>query len=157
MTEINFYVSKEEGLEHRFAIVYRLVDLALKRKLRIHIHTDNEATSVKLDDYLWVKDNASFIPHAVIEAPLKDSDLPKNDKINEDDEDNKHQINISHNYEPLTGCDYLINISNQRPAFFSRFLKVAEILDKNEEILTAGRKRYSFYRDRGYTLEYYQL
>ena len=61
------------------------------------------------------------------------------------------------NLSLLQNCDYLINLSNQRPAFFSRFSKVAEILDTNEEILTAGRKRYSFYRDRGYTLGYYQL
>jgi DNA polymerase-3 subunit chi len=34
---------------------------------------------------------------------------------------------------------------------------MAEIIDKTEDILTAGRKRYAFYRDRGYTLEYHQL
>lgn len=142
MTEINFYVSKEEGLENRMAVVYRLVKLALQRNLNIHIHTDSNVTSTKLDDYLWVKENDSFIPHAI---------------ITDEESDIADQVSISHDFEPMINCDYLINLSNQRPAFFSRFSKVAEILDTNDEILTAGRKRYSFYRDRGYTLAYHKL
>jgi DNA polymerase-3 subunit chi len=141
VTEINFYVSKDEGLQQRLAIAYRLVNQAVQRQLIIHIHTDCEETSLKLDDYLWTKEGSSFIPHSVTS----------------NHENNYQEITISHEFEPITNCDYLINLSNQRPAFFSRFSKVAEILDTNEEILTAGRKRYSFYRDRGYTLGYYQL
>ena len=50
-----------------------------------------------------------------------------------------------------------INLSLEMPAFFARFERFAEILDQTEDILLAGRKRYQFYRDRGYTLEYHQL
>lgn len=152
MTEINFYVSKEPGLEHRLAIVYRLIHRALQSNLNIHIHTDSKITSSKLDDYLWSKENSSFIPHGIVST-----ESIAQEPENLLDKKSINQINISHDYEPLTACDYLINLSNQRPAFFSRFLKVAEILDSNEEIITAGRKRYSFYRDRGYTLGYHQL
>ena len=152
MTEINFYVSKEEGLEHRLAIVHRLVLIAFKKKLNIHIHTDSEETNVKIDDYLWTKENSSFIPHTIYHSDHQNAlDTSKLSS------DQPYQINISHEHEPLESCDYLINLSNQRPTFFSRFTKVAEILDNNEEIITAGRKRYSFYRDRGYTLGYHKL
>ena len=154
MTEINFYVSKEQGLEHRLAIVYRLVKLALQRDLTIHIHTDSDATNTKIDDYLWSKETTSFIPHCIINKKLEEPVTKLNDI---ETQQKTNQINISHNFEPLTHCDYLINLSMERPSFFSRFLKVAEILDNNEEIITAGRKRYSFYRDRGYTLGYYKL
>jgi len=146
MTDIKFYVSKEEGLEQRLAIAYRLILRAQQQNLKIHVHTDSEATSVKFDDFLWCVDSQSFIAHGIIDSST-DSDKPSNIE----------QIHISHDFEPLIDCDYLINLSNQRPTFFSRFSKMAEILDNNEEILTAGRKRYSFYRDRGYTLGYYQL
>ncbi len=160
MTEINFYVSKEQGLEHRLSIVHRLVVIAFKKNLKIHIHTDSEATNIKIDDYLWTKDSTGFIPHGIITADNSDV-LVSNNKTSVADDNNAkeniYQINISHETEPLLECDYLINISNQRPTFFSRFSKMAEILDNNEEIITAGRKRYSFYRDRGYTLGYYQL
>ena len=152
MTEINFYVSKEVGLEHRLTIVNRLIRRALQRDLKIHIHTDSEATTTKLDDFLWSKDSTSFIPHGIVNYESNEHNTDSDSSA-----EKISQINISHDFEPLADCDYLINLSNQRPAFFSRFLKMAEILDNDEEIITAGRKRYSFYRDRGYTLGYYQL
>jgi len=141
MTEINFYVSKEIGLNHRFSIAYRLVNLGMQRNLNTYIHTDSEETSNKMDDYIWTNIKTSFIPHDII-----NNNSPKQTKIS-----------ISHKFEPMIECDYLINLSNRRPDFFSRFTKVAEILDNTEEIITEGRKRYSFYRDRGYNLNYYKL
>lgn len=151
MTHINFYVSKEEGLQNRLDIAYRLTNMALKNNMFVHIHTDGESTSKMIDDLLWKKDKASFIPHTILSAEDHQSDTP------EDHIKTIERVTISHNYEPMSDCDYLINISNQRPGFFSRFAKVAEIVDATEEILSAGRKRYAFYRDRGYTLKYHQL
>lgn len=161
MTEINFYVSKEEGLENRLVILHKLVVMAQKRNLNIHIHTDSDALNQTIDDYLWTKEISSFIPHDVLtknDTESMSNNNLKNSNISDDQHISKcKQINISHDFEPITDCDYLINFTNKRPSFFSRFSKVAEILDNNEEIITAGRKRYSFYRDRGYTLGYYQL
>ena len=151
MTHINFYVSKDVGLENRLAIAYRLTNMALKNKLSVHIHTDNETTSRLIDGQLWNKDNTSFIPHNILSAENFNSESPDNHSKP------LEKVTISHDYEPLSECDYLINLSNTRPAFFSRFNKVAEIIDATEEILSAGRKRYAFYRDRGYTLQYHQL
>ncbi len=151
MTHINFYVSKDRGLQNRLAIAYRLTNMALKNNLAVHIHTDNESTSKLIDDKLWTNDKTSFIPHKIVTAEQQQNDTPeKHSKYIE-------KVTISHDFEPMSDCDYLINISNRRPAFFSRFSKVAEIIDASEDILVAGRKRYAFYRDRGYTLEYHQL
>ena len=155
MTDINFYVSKTEGLDHRIAIAYRLAQRALQHKFKIYIHTDSEFTSKKVDNYFWNHEPASFIPHSIVDM---NSVAPTQELIKQkDDKDISLEINISHEFEPLLQCDYLINLSNQQPNFFSRFLKVAEILDNNQEIIAAGRKRYSFYRDRGYNLAYHQL
>lgn len=143
MTDINFYVSKQIGLEHRLAIAYRLIKRALQHDMLIHIHTDNESTSQHIDRDLWALDKISFIPHQII-SPDEEPEAFK-------------QIHISHTVSPIKNCDYLINLSSQRPDFFSRFKKVAEILDNSDEILTAGRKRYAFYRERGYTLAYHQM
>ncbi|MEB8433946.1 DNA polymerase III subunit chi [Cocleimonas sp. KMM 6892] len=150
MTEINFYVSKEQGLEHRLAVAYRLINLAINRNLCVHIHTGSESLSKKVDDFLWRNEATSFIPHSIISTEDSSTDADKkNSKLD--------KISISHNFEPIENCDYLINMSTERPSFFSRFTKVAEILDTEDEIITAGRKRYSFYRDRGYTLGYHKL
>ena len=144
MTDINFYVSKQDGLLSRLNIAYRLIGLAQQRGLSIHIHTDNEQTSQKIDELLWKKESQSFIPHIIVN--------------NEDTGDTyQNEITISCDFEPMQHCDYLINLSNQRPAFFSRFKKVAEILDSTEDIISAGRKRYAFYKERGYTLGYHKL
>ncbi len=142
MTDINFYVSSHEGLEYRLAVLYRLASLALQRNLSVYIHTDHEEDCKRIDDYLWSKHKVSFIPHNI----LTNSQNPE-----------LSPINISYDFEPMEKCDYLINFSSSRPSFFSRFLKMAEIIDSSEEILTSGRKRYAFYRDRGYTLKYHQL
>ena len=149
MTEINFYVSKEQGFDNRLSVVYRLLDIALKRNLCVHIHTGSEAISKKVDEFLWRNETSSFIPHSIISTEDIENNLNKPNNLN--------KVNISHDFEPMENCDYLINMSIERPSFFSRFTKVAEILDIEDEILTAGRKRYSFYRDRGYTLGYYKL
>jgi len=142
MTTINFYVSKQEGWEHRLIIVHKLVTLASQHKLATHIHTNNYKESKLLDDFLWKHEKSSFLPHII---------------VNSDTQLNHQEITIGHNYEPMKNCDYLINLSSHRPDFFSRYLNLAEIIDSSEEILTAGRKRYAFYRDRGYTLKYHQL
>ncbi len=142
MTDINFYVSKQEGWDNRLAIVYKLVTMALQRKMAIHIHTSSINESKLLDDFLWKHQKSSFIPHGI---------------ITDDNPHTKTEISIAHDFEPMDHCDYLINLSSERPEFFSRYLKFAEILDTSEEIVTAGRKRYAFYKERGYTLEYHQL
>ncbi len=146
MTNIHFYVSPKKGVDFRLDVAYRLVKIALERKLSIYIFTDSLETSTRIDDLLWRKEKTSFIPHTV----LQDND-------NEEQKNQFDKVRISHNHIPVDACDYLINLSNTRPDFFSRFLRVAEILDSSEEILSAGRKRYVFYRDRGYTLQYHQL
>ena len=148
MTDINFYVSQQDGLAQRLNIVYRLVTIARQHNFSIHIHTDGKKTSEQVDKLLWIKEKQSFIPHAIIDT---DNTNTNESSIIEG------QINISHNYEPMEHCDYLINLSSQRPAFFSRFKKVAEILDNTDEIISAGRKRYAFYKERGYTLGYHKL
>ena len=142
MTYINFYVSKQQGWDYRLAIAHRLVALATQRNLAIHIHTNNNNESKRLDDFLWRHQKSSFFPHAI---------------LSKGDAQLKAEISIGHDYEPMKNCDYLINLSSERPEYFSRYLKVAEILDKTEDILTAGRKRYAFYKERGYTLGYHKL
>ncbi|MEN9501660.1 MAG: hypothetical protein RI964_945 [Pseudomonadota bacterium] len=140
MTRIDFYVGKTQSLQARLRLACKLVEKAHARKMHTYIHTDSAATSAQLDDLLWTLQDTSFMPHAL--APVKDDAT---------------RILIGHDIEPMTNCNFLINLSNEVPLFFSRFERLAEVLDQEENILLAGRKRYVFYRDRGYNLEYHQL
>ena len=154
MTDISFYVGKQPGLDVRLRIACILAKKARQHDLQVHIHTDSRATSQKLDTLLWVHDEQSFLSHSIINASASSASSASNEAQGAHE---LETITLSHEYEPITRCDYLINLSDQLPNFFSRFKKMAEIIDQNEESLTAGRKRYAFYRDRGYTLEYHQL
>jgi DNA polymerase-3 subunit chi len=119
------------------------VDKARQHGMRIHIHTDGYQTTRQMDEMLWIWSDTSFIPHI--------SDLSTDfSKVAQE------PVTIASNYQP-DHYGYLINLSNQTPDFFSRYLKMAEIIDQTETILTAGRERYSFYKNSGYTLNYYQL
>jgi DNA polymerase-3 subunit chi len=46
----------------------------------------------------------------------------------------------------------LVNLAPQVPEFFSRYERVAEVVDANAERRELSRERYRFYRDRGYKL-----
>lgn len=140
MTEISFYVGKMTTLRGRLLLACRLVEKARAHNMHVHIHTDGFNASKQIDELLWTFNETSFIPHTANITC-----------------DTKEPVTISNNYEPMVNCDYLINLSNKRPDFFSKFNKMAEILDQNKENLAAGRERYSFYKNRGYTLKYYQL
>jgi len=51
----------------------------------------------------------------------------------------------------------VINMAPEVPLFFSRFERVAELIDNNEEHKKLGRERYRFYKDRGYPLDTHNL
>ena len=140
MTSIRFYVLKSNQLQARLLLACKLIEKAYTLKLHTYIHTENAAMSLQLDDLLWTYNDFTFIPH----------ELAHTNK-------NNTPVLIGHDFEPLEQCDYLINLSPSMPDFFARFERFAEILDQDETILRAGRKRYQFYRDRGYTLDYHQL
>lgn len=144
MTNIHFYVGSSHALQARLRLACKLVVKAQRQALHTYIHTDNAATALSLDELIWTFDDLSFIPHSLA-PPQTDCD---NDPVN---------VWIGHDYEPMEQCDFLINLSNETPAFFSRFTRMAEVLDQEDAILNAGRQRYQFYRERGYNLEYHQL
>jgi DNA polymerase-3 subunit chi len=41
--------------------------------------------------------------------------------------------------------------------FFSRFERVAELVSGDADVRQQGRKRYSFYKDRGYPLRTHEI
>ena len=138
MTEIKFYVGRNDTLQSRLLLACQLTQKALDHNYHIYIHTDTEETMEQLDELLWTWKDESFIAHGA--AP-----------------DEAVSVEIGYNYEPIERCDYLINLSNERPVFFGRFNRMAEILDQDQELLKKGRDRYRFYQDRGYKLDYHKL
>ncbi|MBI3344015.1 MAG: DNA polymerase III subunit chi [Gammaproteobacteria bacterium] len=133
MTRIDFYILEDNHL----LFTCRLAEKIYTQGQRLYIHCSSEQQAAKLDDLLWSFRQGSFIPHALYKSGQQ-TDLP---------------IHIGHDAEPEAGLDVLINLCQEVPAFFSQFLRIAEIVEPGEPRRQAARERFRFYRDRGYPLE----
>ena len=65
---------------------------------------------------------------------------------------------IGHDQEPPEeSWDVMINLAAQVPDFFSRYQRVAEVVDSDEQRRNQGRERFRYYRERGYELRTHRL
>ena len=140
MTRVSFYVGNSQSLQARLRLACKLVEKAHMQALNTYIHLDSHSSCQQLDELIWTYSDLSFIPHSM--APAQEDGV---------------KVQLGFDHEPMENCDFLINLSNEVPEFFPRFVRLAEILDQDSEILQAGRTRYKFYRDRGYNMDYHQL
>ena len=105
------------------------------------IATESEEDLRHMDRLLWVHRDQSFIPHGI---------LGKSDpKLN--------PVLLSTANEAGDEHDVLINLCLSAPDYFSRFERVAECVDQEEQTLEASRERYRFYRECGYPLAIHNI
>jgi DNA polymerase-3 subunit chi len=141
MTQIDFYILQEGAKGDRFTLACRLAEKAWQRGHRIYLHTNSEQESQHLDRLLWTFRQGGFLPHGI--------DREADPEFN--------PILIGHDGTAQEEQDVLINLAVQVPAFFSRFNRVVEPIDRDSEIRRAGRERFRFYRDRGYPLNSHEI
>lgn len=139
MTKIDFYQIDQED---HLLFTCRLIDKIYQQGHSVHIHTKDIAESESLDDLLWSFRPEHFIPHVICQVNEQDEDTP---------------VMISHEVEPTTHHDVLVNLAHQVPDFFSRFTRVAEVVPLDENSREAARVNFKFYKDRGYALDYHKL
>ena len=134
MTKVDFYILGTGSSEQ---MACRLAEKAYGLGNRIYIHTGTAQQAKHMNELLWTFRDGSFVPHeqyqvgSAIESPIQ----------------------IGYHESPETDCDVLINLAPDVPLFFSRFLRVAELIAPNQDAKTQGRERFRFYRDRGYPLD----
>ena len=143
MTQIDFYLLAGSDPQARERLACRLAEKIYKMDLRLYIHTAGPAHSQQLDELLWTFRAGSFVPHELDEAQAEGEP--------------QVAVRIGHHEECAAAADVLINLAPQVPLFFSRFPRVAEIVDQDPERRRQGRERYRFYRDRGYPLKTHEL
>jgi len=136
VTSITFYILKGRTEHDRQVFACRLAAKAYHQGKKIYIHTENEHNAAQMDQALWSFRADSFIPHEKMDEQ-QHSDCP---------------IIIGHQTEPPELMDLLINLAPTQPNFFSQFHRVAEFINDDDAIKTAGRQRYQFYQHRGYEL-----
>jgi DNA polymerase-3 subunit chi len=144
VTQVDFYILPNDSSEERLRLACRIADKALQQGQQVLINAESAAESARLDDLLWTFSQGSFIPHRQIQAATSAKVV-----------------------EPvLIGCgiapagqepQVLINLAGTVPEFFSRYQRVAELVDGNEQRRVQGRERFRFYRDNGCEPNTHQL
>lgn len=146
--QIDFYILGDNSRRNINQMVCQLCEKAIAQQMNVFIYTQSAEQAQQLDELLWTFKANSFLAHKnelsesevdrtfhypiIISADIKDDTIPL-----------KHP--------------FLINLSNTIPAFYQHFKRMAEMVDKHAEDKEAARKRYRSYRDKGYTLNKYDL
>ncbi len=141
MTQVDFYILDEQAPGDRLGLACRIAGKAWSQGHRVYLHTNSDAEARQLDRLLWTHRDDSFIPHGL----LKESDIELTPVL------------IGYGEEAGDEHDVLINVATGVPPFFSRFSRVAELIDNDPAVKADGRQRYRTYRDRGYTLNTHHI
>jgi DNA polymerase-3 subunit chi len=141
MTRIDFYIVDSNEKASRALTACRLAEKAYSLENRVYIHTANASQATELDDLLWTYRAGSFVPHQRFE-PADEQDC---------------SVLIGHADAPEDINQVLINLDSAVPMFFSRFERVVEIVNQEENLRQQARDRFKFYRDRGYDLHTHNL
>lgn len=141
MTKVDFYVLGTSGDRARQYFACRLAEKAYRLDNTIHIRTIDQRAAEQLDELLWTFRDGSFVPHE-LSAGGGEPQSP---------------ITIGHGDSPRQKTDLLINLSNQIPAGYDSFPRVAEIVTSDDEARQQSRKRYARYRESGDTLATHKI
>ena len=144
MTEVDFYVAGSDSDDARLRVACRLCDQAMQRSQHVFVNATSDTEAGTLDELLWTLIQGSFIPHKVVRGTPDAAPI--------------EPVLIGVQQQPLgKRWDLLINLAPEVPEFFSRYERVAEIVDGNTARREQSRERYRFYRDRGYKLNTHQV
>lgn len=149
VTRVSFYVLSSAAPTTRLGYACRLAEKVYKLDNRIHAHVNDAGMAKALDELLWTFRQGSFVPHELL-AATGQPDGPPNAPITICSADTAQPV------EP-PAADLLINLAEEVPPFFSRYPRIAEIIDGSPGSREAGRARHRFYRDHGLEPETHEV
>ena len=141
MTRIDFYILEQIQAEGREHFACRLVEKAYQQGHQVYVNAADEPQARRMDELLWTFRAGSFIPHTCVDV----------------EEDPESRVHVGYGSDPLHHDDVLVNLAAEVPLFFSRFHRVAEIVDPDKGRREEARSRFRFYRDRGYDLKSHDI
>lgn len=141
MTRIDFYVLAGSGTRERQLTACRLAEKAYRLGHRLYIQTASAQDEALLDDLLWTFRQNSFVPHTRWRG----------------DDDPGTPVLLGHLPPPEFLHEVLIHLADTIPDAFDRFNRVVEVVDAEDAVRQAARRRYRFYRERGISPLTHQL
>jgi len=146
MTQVDFYILPDTTLEARFGFACRLAETIYRKGYRLHLHAEDEAMARELDERLWTFRPDAYVPHALMDSTLLGSD-----------QEATVPVTIGWEGPPEPGAQALLNLDPGIPEWFSRFERVAEIINQHQDVLTAKRECWQTYKKRGYPVTPHHL
>lgn len=137
MTEIDFYTHAPDRLQ----VAARLCVKAYRMDMRVRVLTADAATTARLDQMLWTSPATEFIPHCRLASRLA-GETP---------------VIVDEALEHAGPAEFLINLHHEQPGFFRRFARLAEIVSAEAGDVAAGRVKWQYYKQQGYTLRAHNL
>ena len=144
MTErIDFYVLESAAPEERRRLACRLAEKAYLANRRVIIWGGSESEARTCDELLWTFDDHAFVPHRISRDALhlKDRGTP---------------VHVAVALDGAEDADLLVNLADRLPEGLSRFARVAEIMDADEQRRRLGRERFKAYREQKLALKTHQ-
>lgn len=133
MTSIGFYFNVVD----KPALVNQLVQKALLQHRQVTLLTTDEAAANELSDALWLSTPTAFNANVLAHDTLA-SVTP---------------VVIEWQTQRIQQDDLLITLQSTQLTLFSRFRQLVELVGLEEADKAEARKRFAFYRDRGYTIK----
>ncbi|GEN24180.1 DNA polymerase III subunit chi [Halomonas cupida] len=144
MTKVDFYILPDTTLEARLAFACRLTETIARKGYRLYLHAEDEQMARELDERLWDFRPDAYVPHA----------------LEGSDEASRVPVTIGWQEAPASidpPPQAMLNLSPDIPEWFSRFERVAEIINQHQDVLTAKRECWKIYKQRGYPVTPHQL
>ena len=134
MTRIDFYFNAPD----KMAVAARLAQKAYAAKVRLLIFSRDARAMQDLDQRLWTLPPTGFLPHCRAGDALA-AETP---------------VLLTSDPEALPHHDILLNLDEERPANFSRFERLLEVVSRDDaDDRARARLRFKFYKDRGYEIK----
>ena len=130
MTQVDFYILNNASLHNLELYACKLAEKAFKKGHKLHILTADNDQSERIDKLLWTFSDQSFVPHVLTGQPLAE----------------QTPIHIGHEPEKVSIEDVLMNLRNELPKDFTKFVRIAELVSEDAQARQSARLRYREYQ-----------
>lgn len=137
-TRVDFYLLAGAAPRDKYIYACKIANKAFGQGLRVHMQTEDDATSETLNKMLWTFSQNSFVPHAI----CTDAELDAA----------KYPVQIGRGPGRMDGAaaEVLIPLTAQAPQAYAEFARIAEVVLQGDPAdKKLARARFRFYQQHG--------
>jgi DNA polymerase III subunit chi len=137
---VDIYLLETDDSATRRITACRLIEKIYRQGLTVFAQVENDEEAQRFDDLLWTFRQGSFVPHEPFRADSQEA-----------------PVVIGSGPSVPGSQDVLINLSANLPEGYEIYPRIAEIVDQDPAIRSAGRLRYRQYQSQGMDIQTHQL